>query len=108
MFQLALAGDHVGEVQPRKFVLLGWWAGQQAACYELVHQPVVKRALVFKFQRANAVGDLLQRVLYRVRVGVHGVDAPFVARVVVVGAANAVNGGVAHVDVGAGHVDFGS
>ena len=42
------------------------------------------------------------------RVGVHGVDAPFVARVVVVGAANAVNGGVAHVDVGAGHVDFGS
>jgi hypothetical protein len=54
------------------------------------------------------VGDLLQRVLNGVRKGVHGVDAPFVARVVVRGAAYAVDGRVAHVDVGAGHVDLGA
>ncbi|MEY4537604.1 MAG: hypothetical protein RL171_1755, partial [Pseudomonadota bacterium] len=62
--------------------------------------------LVFKLQRADAVGDLLQRVLYRVGKGVHGVDAPFVASVVVMGAADAVDGGVAHVDVGRRHIDF--
>ena len=39
---------------------------------------------------------------------VHGVNAPFVPRVVVVGATYAVDGGVAHVDVGAVHVDFGA
>jgi hypothetical protein len=54
------------------------------------------------------VGDLLQRVFNGVGKGVHGVNAPFVAGVVVGGAANAVNGRVPHVDVGAGHVDFGA
>ena len=54
------------------------------------------------------MGDVLQCVLNRVRVGVHGVDAPDVARVVVRGAADAVDGRVAQVDVGAGHVDLGA
>jgi hypothetical protein len=62
--------------------------------------------LVFEFQRADAVGDLLQRVFDGVRVGVHRVDAPLVAGVVVGGPAHAVQRGVAHVDVGAGHVDL--
>jgi hypothetical protein len=105
--QLALAGDHVGQVQARKFVLPGRW-GQQAAFAQALQQPVVERALVFKFQRADAVGDLLQRVLDGVREGVHGVDAPGVARVVVRGAADAVDGRVAQVDVGRGHVDLGA
>jgi hypothetical protein len=87
---------------------LGAGCCQQAAFAQAVHQPVVKRALVFKLQRADAVGDLLQRVFNRVGKGVHRVDAPFVAGVVVGGAADAVDGRVAHVDVGAGHVDFGT
>ena len=41
------------------------------------------------------------------RIGVHRVDAPFVTRVVVRGAAYAVDRRVAHIDVGAGHVDLG-
>ena len=40
--------------------------------------------------------------------GVHGIDAPSVAGVVVCGAANAVDGRIAHVDVGRGHVNFGA
>src|SRR2546422_260578 len=106
--QFALAGQHVGEVKACKFVLVRVRRGNQAAFAQAVQQPVVKRALVFKLQRADAVGDLLQRVLDRVRKGVHGVNAPFVVGVVVVGAAYAVNGRVAHVDVGAGHVDLGA
>src|SRR5690606_27014796 len=43
-----------------------------------------------------------------VRVGVHGVDAPLVAGVVVLGVLDAVDGRVAQVDVGAGHVDPGA
>ncbi|OIQ70880.1 hypothetical protein GALL_475040 [mine drainage metagenome] len=54
------------------------------------------------------MGDLLQRILNRVGKGVHGVDAPHIAGVVVGGAADAVDGRVAHIDVGAGHVDFGA
>ena len=54
------------------------------------------------------MGDLLQRVFDGVGKGVHRVDAPFVAGVVVRGAADAVNGWVAHIDVGRGHVDLGT
>ncbi|MDT4847976.1 hypothetical protein FQZ97_820540 [compost metagenome] len=81
---------------------------QQAAFGQALQQPVVKRALVFKLQRAQAVGDLLQCVLNGVRKGVHGVDAPGVTGVVVRGAADAVDGWVAQVDVGRGHVDLGA
>ena len=40
------------------------------------------------------------------RVVVHRVDAPFVAGVVVMGAADAVDDGVAHIDVARSHIDF--
>ena len=106
--QFAFAGDDVGEVEPCKFVLMRGRGAQEAAFDQPGQQPVVKRALVFKLQRADAVGDLLQRVLYRVGKGVHRVDTPFAAGVVVVGAADAVDGGVAQVDVGRGHVDLGA
>jgi hypothetical protein len=52
------------------------------------------------------VRDALQRVLDRVRVGVHGIDAPPVARAVVRGLADAVDRRIAQVDVGRGHVDL--
>ena len=104
--QLAFAGDDVADVQAAKFVLARRRGGEQAAFGQSFEQPVVERALVFKLQRADAVGDLLQRVLDGVREGVHGVDGPLVAGVVVRGVADAVDGRVAQVDVGAGHVDF--
>ena len=40
------------------------------------------------------------------RVVVHRIDAPFVAGVMVMGAADAVDDGVAHIDVARSHVDF--
>ena len=48
------------------------------------------------------------RVLERVREVVHRVDAPLVAGVVVGDLADAVDGGVAQVDIGRGHVDLGA
>jgi hypothetical protein len=53
------------------------------------------------------VRDVLQRVLDRVREGVHRVHTPLVAGVVVGGVADAVDRRVAQVDVGRAHVDPG-
>ena len=52
------------------------------------------------------MGDTLQIVADGVRIVVHRVDAPFVARAVVRGVQDAVDDGIAHVDVGGSHVDF--
>ena len=106
--QLALAGEHVSQVETCKLVLTGVWCSNQAAFSQPVEQPVIKRALVFKLQRTQAVGNLLQCIFNRMRKGVHRIDAPLVTSVVMSSAANAVNGGVAQVDVGAGHVNFGA
>lgn len=72
----------------------------------LSHHPVVERSVVLKFQRADRVGDLLHRVLDGMGEIVHGVDAPFVPRVVVGHVGHPVDDGVAHVDVGRRHVDL--
>jgi hypothetical protein len=89
-----------------------YWRGgrgaDEAAFGEALHEPVVEGALVFEFEGADAVGDLFERVFDGVGEGVHRVDAPGVAGVVVGGAADAVEGRVAQVDVGRGHVDLGA
>jgi hypothetical protein len=87
-----------------------YWCGsrlrQQAERAERVEQPVVERPLVLELERADAVRDLLERILDRVRVGVHRVDAPCVAGVVVGRPLDAVERRVAQVDVRARHVDL--
>ena len=83
-------------------------AGDQPAFCQSVEQPVVKRSLVFELERGDRMGDLLQRVLDRMCIGVHRVDTPLVAGVVVRGSANPVQRRVTHVDVGAGHVNPGA
>ena len=76
--------------------------------HDALEHPVVERALVLELERADRVRDVLQRVLDRVRVGVHRVDLPRVAGHVVLGEADAVDRRVAHVDVGRAHVDLGA
>ena len=60
-----------------------------------------------KLQAAHAVGDPLDGVLDGVGKVIHGVDAPLVPLAVVVLILDAVDGGVAHIHVGAGQVDLG-
>src|SRR5690606_15054865 len=66
------------------------------------------RALVFELQGADGVGDVFVRILDRVGEGVHRVDAPLVAGVVVLGMAHALDRGVTQIDVGGGHIDLGT
>ena len=48
----------------------------------------------------------LQIIADGMRVVVHGIDAPLIARAVMGGAQNPINYGVAQIDVGRGHVDL--
>ena len=95
-----LAHHRVGEVQAGELDLLR--ARRRAA---MLDQPVVERPVVLELERADRVRDALDRVGERVRVVVHRVDAPAIARAVVRGVADAVEHRVAQVQVGRGHVD---
>ena len=64
--------------------------------------------MVLKLQRAQGVGDPLQSILNGVGKVVHGVDAPLVALTVMVHMPDAVENGVAHIEVAGGKVDFGT
>ena len=75
---------------------------------DVVHHPVVQGTVLLILQRAQAVGDALQRVLNGVGEVVHRKDAPLGALPVVVDEADAVDDGVAHVEVAAGQVDLGA
>ena len=60
------------------------------------------------FQRAEGMRDALDGVLERMLEVVHRIDAPIVARAVVMAAQYAVERGIAHQHVGRGHVDLGA
>ena len=68
--------------------------------------PVVKGTVIFKFERAERMRNALDCVFYGVREVVHRIDDPLVARMGVRCVANAVDDGVAHIDVGRRHIDF--
>ena len=100
--QLALAHQRVGDVEAIEFNLLRW---EDA---ELLDEPAIERLVVGELERAHGVRDVLDRIRLAVRVVVHGIDAPLVAGAVMRGVQDAVHHRVAHVQVGRGHVDFGS
>ncbi len=99
--ELALAHDGVVDAQPREFDLAGLCGDGHIA-----YHPVIQRPVRFKFQGAERVRDALQCVLNRVCEIVHRIDAPLVALSVMVHVADAVNDGVAHVEVAGGQVDL--
>jgi hypothetical protein len=102
--QLALAHDRVGQVEPGELDLLRVGGVRRPAL--VLDEPVVERAVVLELQRAERVGDALDRVALAVGPVVHRVDAPLVAGAVVRRVQDAVHHRVAHVHVGRGHVDL--
>ena len=98
--QLAFAGDGVVELKAREFNLL-----RMRRHVQLIEYPVVERAVVFEFKRAQRVGDAFQRITDAVRVVIHRVDFPRLASTVMGGVADAEQRRVAQIDVGRGHVD---
>ena len=95
--ELALRHDRVVDAKAGKLDL-----ARLAGHGNIVHDPVVERAVRLKLQRAQRVRDALERVLNGVRKVVHRVDAPLVALTVMVHVADAVNNRVAHVEVAGG------
>ncbi|OQA15013.1 MAG: hypothetical protein BWY63_03025 [Chloroflexi bacterium ADurb.Bin360] len=100
--QPTLAHDRVGEIEPGKFNLL------RVVDAQLVKVPIIERAMVLELERADGVGDALDGILQPVRPIVHGVDAPGIARAVMARVQDAVHHGVAQVEVGRAHVNFGA
>ncbi len=88
------------EVEARELVLVRLGRHRQ-----VLDEPVVERPVRLELQRADGVRDALDGVGLAVREVVHGVDAPGVAGARVLGVQDAVEHGVAQVDVGRGHVD---
>ena len=99
--QLALAHHGVGEVQPREFNLAGL-----ARHGKVVDGPVVERPVILELERAERVRDVLDRIRDGMRVVVHRVDAPRVTGAMVGGVPDAVDHGVAQVQVRRRHVDL--
>ena len=62
--------------------------------------------MILELQRAKRVRDPLQIVADGMRIVVHGIDAPLVPRPVMGRTQNAVDDGIAQVDVGRRHVDL--
>ena len=99
--QLALGHDGVVDAEARKLDL-----ARLARHGHIVYDPVVQRAVILIFQRAQRVRDALERVLDRVREVVHRKNAPLCALTVVLDVADAVEHGVAHIEVAGGEVDL--
>ncbi len=100
--ELALAEQGVGEVEAVEFDLL------RMIDAEGLDVPIVERAVIFEFQGADGVGDAFDGIALPVGVVVHGIDAPFVAGAVMFGVQDAVHDGIAQVEIGRRHVDFGA
>ena len=99
--QLALGHDGVVDAEAGKLDL-----ARMVRDGDVVHDPVVERPVGLKLQRAQRVRDALERILDRVGKVVHRVDAPLVTLPVMVHVADAVDDGVAHVEVAGGQVDL--
>ena len=101
--QHPLRQQRVGQIEPRHFVLMRLRRHRQ-----LVEQPFIERPVILELQRADRMGDALDRVGLAVRVIVARIDRPDVAGARMGGVQDAVEHGIAQVDVAGGHVDLGA
>ena len=99
--QLAFAHHRVVDAETGKLDL-----ARLAGHGDIVHHPIIERAVRLKLQRAERVCDALERVLNGVGKVVHRVDAPLVALTVMVHIADAVDDRIAHIEVAGGQVDL--
>ena len=101
--QHALGQDRVAHVEPRELVL-----PRPRRHRQIVEEPVVERPVVLELQRADRMRDALDGVGLAVREVVARVDAPAVPVRGWRGVQDAVEHGIAQVDVARGHVDLGA
>ena len=101
--QHALGEHRVGDVEPRELVL-----ARPRRHGQVLDEPVVQRPVVLELQRADRVRDVLDGVRLAVRVVVARIDLPLRARARMRGVQDAIEHGIAQVDVAARHVDLGA
>jgi Flp pilus assembly protein TadD len=94
------------KIGPREFDLPGQGLVEITAFSDACDQPVVERPMVLELQRADRVGDVLDGVRLAVGEIVARIDVPGVAGARMVGMQNAIEHGIAQVDVARGHVDL--
>src|SRR2546425_3382652 len=99
--QLSLAQDGIAEIQPSKFNLNGARRYRQ-----LFQAPIVKWTVIFEFQRAKRMRNVLERIGDWMCIVVHRVDHPFRSLAIMRHIHYAENDGIAHVDVRRCHVDL--
>ena len=99
----ALREHRVGQIEPGELDLARARRDRQ-----VLDQPVVQRSVDLELERAERVGDALDRVGLAVGEVVRRVDAPGVAGARVLGVDDPVQDGVAQVDVRRRHVDPGT
>ena len=101
--EFAFAHHCVSESKPGKFDLTGFGGGIQ-----VFNEPIVQRAMHFKFQCADGMGDPLNGIFQRMSKIVQRIDAPLIAGIVMFCMTDPVNGRIAHVHIRVCHVDLGT
>ena len=71
-----------------------------------LYDPVIERPVILKFKSAQRVCNILDRVLNGVRIVVHRIDAPLVARIVMRHMSHSVEDRISHIHVGTCHIDL--
>src|SRR5579872_3163071 len=100
--EAALAEQRVGDAEPVELDLL------RMINPEPFDVPIVERAVIFEFQTAAGVGDAFDGIRLTVGKIVHRVDGPLIAGAMMLGVNDAVHDGIAQVEIGRRHVDFGA
>ena len=73
---------------------------------QLVEEPVIQGSVIFKFERANRVGDSFDRIFKAVSPVIRRIDAPLIARAVMCCVEYAIHNRVSHVQVRRCHIYF--
>ena len=97
----ALREHRVGEIEPGELVLMRVRGHRQ-----IVEEPVVERPVIFEFEGADRVGDALDGIGLAVGEVVARIDRPGGAGARMVRMEDAVEHGVAQIDVARRHVDL--
>ncbi|MNC27643.1 hypothetical protein D3C75_758200 [compost metagenome] len=101
--QLTFARDCLGEIKAAEFILM-----RRSRHFRFCDHPVVERTLVLELQGAKGVRHMLNGILKRMSKGVHRIDAPSIARIMMMRMGNPVNDRITQVNIWRGHVNFGA
>ncbi len=64
--------------------------------------------MIFKFERANRMGNALGRIGLAVGKVIRGIDTPFISGTMMFGVKNTVHHGITHIQIPGSHVNFGA